>query len=196
MNYLPQPASEMTPLARVTGRRRDVEWNDEQIRTLKRLWSEGYSAGEIAMVLGCSRSAVIGKVHRLGLATRGKATRSMRPRMKVKKSKPAPKPQSKTTTKPKPEPKPATKLSGLRPRQPTPLPVVMEQKTNPPLKGILDLGPRDCRWSPPEMHPRDPGFGFCGKPTVSGEAWCADHYYRVYNKPRKSPETEGMEEAA
>lgn len=44
-------------------------WTDERVETLKRLWEAGHSAGSIAAELGHeSRNAIIGKLHRLGLA--------------------------------------------------------------------------------------------------------------------------------
>jgi len=49
-------------------------WNDERVEQLKKLWAEGKSASQIAAEIGgISRNAVIGKVHRLGLAGRPKA---------------------------------------------------------------------------------------------------------------------------
>ena len=46
-------------------------WTDERIGDLRRLWSEGRSASEIAGILGdVTRNAVIGKAHRLGLSGR------------------------------------------------------------------------------------------------------------------------------
>lgn len=48
-----------------------MAWTPERIEQLKKLWSEGKSANEIANELGAiSRNAVIGKVYRLGLSTR------------------------------------------------------------------------------------------------------------------------------
>jgi len=48
-----------------------MSWTDERVETLKTLWGEGQSASQIAKVLGgVTRNAVIGKVHRLGLASR------------------------------------------------------------------------------------------------------------------------------
>ena len=48
-----------------------MSWSDEQIDTLKALWTEGKPASEIAEILGnTSRNAVIGKAHRLGLSGR------------------------------------------------------------------------------------------------------------------------------
>lgn len=65
-----------------------MNWTDERVELLKKLWSEGLSASQIAAQLGgVSRNAVIGKVHRLKLSGRGKTTTAA-PRSK----KPAPAP--------------------------------------------------------------------------------------------------------
>ncbi|MES2435756.1 MAG: GcrA family cell cycle regulator [Pseudomonadota bacterium] len=42
-------------------------WTDEKVEELKSMWSVGVSASEIGKLLGFTRNAVIGKVHRLGL---------------------------------------------------------------------------------------------------------------------------------
>ena len=48
-----------------------MSWTDERVETLKRMWTEGQSASQIATELGgVTRNAVIGKVHRLGLSNR------------------------------------------------------------------------------------------------------------------------------
>ena len=50
-----------------------MAWTDERVEQLKKLWSEGLSASQIANRLGdVTRNAVIGKVHRLGLEARAK----------------------------------------------------------------------------------------------------------------------------
>lgn len=50
-------------------------WTEAEDRTLRRLWVEGKSAGEIAKALrtGRSRNAVIGRVHRLGMGRSSRA---------------------------------------------------------------------------------------------------------------------------
>ena len=59
-----------------------MSWTDERVEMLKNLWAEGLSASRIAAQLGgVSRNAVIGKVHRLKLSSRGPST-SSRPRQK------------------------------------------------------------------------------------------------------------------
>ena len=46
-----------------------MSWTDERVELLKKLWADGLSASQIASKLGeVTRNAVIGKVHRLGLA--------------------------------------------------------------------------------------------------------------------------------
>ena len=42
-------------------------WSKEQIDVLKRLWNRGEPARIIALQLGTTRNAVIGKANRLGL---------------------------------------------------------------------------------------------------------------------------------
>lgn len=50
---------------------RDDLWPDDRVKQLTMLWARGLSASQIAVQMGgVSRSAVIGKVHRLGLPKR------------------------------------------------------------------------------------------------------------------------------
>ena len=54
-----------------------VNWSEDRVEQLKTLWTEGLSASQIARALGgVTRNAVIGKVHRLGLAGRASPSRS------------------------------------------------------------------------------------------------------------------------
>src|ERR1700751_5457955 len=58
-----------------------MTWTDERVETLKKLWTDGLSASQIAAELGgITRNAVIGKVHRLGLSGRAKSPSSSAPR--------------------------------------------------------------------------------------------------------------------
>jgi GcrA cell cycle regulator len=51
-----------------------MSWTDERVELLRKLWSDGLSASQIAAELGgITRNAVIGKVHRLGLSGRAKS---------------------------------------------------------------------------------------------------------------------------
>jgi GcrA cell cycle regulator len=49
----------------------DMAWTDERVDRLRKLWSQGLTASEIARTIGgVSRNAVIGKAHRLALPPR------------------------------------------------------------------------------------------------------------------------------
>ena len=65
-----------------------MNWTDERVELLRKLWAEGLSASQIAAQLGSvTRNAVIGKVHRLKLSGRGRSTAS--PAKQKKQSSPA-----------------------------------------------------------------------------------------------------------
>ena len=64
-----------------------MTWTDERVELLKKLWSDGLSASQIAAELGgITRNAVIGKVHRLGLSGRAKSPSSSAPRARKPRS--------------------------------------------------------------------------------------------------------------
>ena len=45
-----------------------MKWTDERVSRAIKLWKDGYSGSEIAEALGwVCRSAVIGKLHRMGI---------------------------------------------------------------------------------------------------------------------------------
>ncbi len=46
-------------------------WSENQVRELIKYWTSGLSSGQIAKKMDFSRSAVLGKVHRLKLQKRG-----------------------------------------------------------------------------------------------------------------------------
>ena len=47
-----------------------MPWTDEMIESLKKMWDEGLSTGEIGKRLGVSKNSIVGKVHRLKLSGR------------------------------------------------------------------------------------------------------------------------------
>ena len=48
-----------------------MEWTEDRVNLLKGMWTNGYTARQIAEKLGgVTRNAVIGKAHRLGLSSR------------------------------------------------------------------------------------------------------------------------------
>jgi len=61
-----------------------MSWTDERIETLRKMWDSGLTATQIAEELGgVSRNAVIGKAHRLGLASRPSPVKPNAPEAKA-----------------------------------------------------------------------------------------------------------------
>jgi GcrA cell cycle regulator len=66
-----------------------MSWDAEDVALLKKLWSVGQSAAQIARRLGCSRNAVCGRLIRLGLK-RGHKPPTAKPKIRsVPKRRPA-----------------------------------------------------------------------------------------------------------
>ncbi|MBL4802605.1 MAG: hypothetical protein JKY45_11995 [Emcibacter sp.] len=63
-----------------------MAWTDERVAKLRELWDKGLSASQIATALaeGVTRNAVIGKAHRMNLASRPSPVKAD-PKKKVKK---------------------------------------------------------------------------------------------------------------
>lgn len=60
------------------------EWNKDRIEELRLRWERGETCSEISRAMpGTTRSAVIGKVHRLGLPSRPHPIRSKLPKVKT-----------------------------------------------------------------------------------------------------------------
>jgi GcrA cell cycle regulator len=137
-------------------------WTEERIEDLRRLWAQGLSASQIAKRLGSgvSRNAVIGKAHRLGLASRpspiqgearARAAVAVAPRPAMA---PAPQP-----AKPLPAPAPAA-TSAIRHKGPA------------------------CQW--PIGDPSSQEFAFCGEPSEPGRPYCAKHCGVAYLRKDKA----------
>ena len=160
-------------------------WSDERVELLKRLWGEGLSASQIAAKIGgVSRNAVIGKVHRLGLA--GRTT---------------PAAPATTAATPRPKPKVARAPSPPAPIAPIAKPRVVEPEApandvaEPEMEEvrvddvaiavservtIMDLRESMCRW--PIGDPASADFRFCGSRSVTGLPYCAAHCQVAYQQ--------------
>ena len=61
-----------------------MNWTEDRIELLRRLWAQGQSASRIAEQLGgLTRNAVIGKAHRLGLSARPSPIKRERPKQRT-----------------------------------------------------------------------------------------------------------------
>lgn len=129
-----------------------MNWTDDRVSLLKKLWGEGKTAAEIAKTLGgVTRNAVIGKAHRLKLSNRVSPIQQNK--------KPAVKPTEKKVVR-----APVQKY----------VPVVEKGPRVP----LVELNNRMCRW--PLGDPKESDFGFCGSPNYAGLPYCADHAKVAY----------------
>lgn len=161
-----------------------MSWTDERVNSLKKLWTEGLSASQIAKQLGgVTRNAVIGKVHRLGLA--GRATPS-RPAIKrpIRQAQPRPAAVSAPAA-PRPRHTPSAALAiplGASNVVPFRSLEALRQDDGS-VASVLTLTERMCKW--PIGDPSDVNFGFCGRSACAGP-YCADHARQAYQpQPQK-----------
>lgn len=174
-----------------------MTWTDERVALLKKLWTEGLSASQIAAELsgGVTRNAVIGKVHRLKLSARAKPANV------------APRPKATRPTAPR---RPSTSgggggmgaasaisdrrsvssaIAGATALRMDPGPA-LEIETTP--KGqelvipeaerisLLQLSEHTCKW--PIGDPMAPDFHFCGRPSEDAKPYCEFHARRAYHQ--------------
>ncbi|WP_128254420.1 GcrA family cell cycle regulator [Falsirhodobacter deserti] len=172
-----------------------MSWTDERVETLKRMWTEGQSASQIAKVLGgVTRNAVIGKVHRLGLSNRGTegedvAVAEPAPEAKPEPVRPDPEPVREAQPAPRPAPVATAPTPMRRPIVPAgqPLPPqpsaneispetlasVREVEKRARKLTLMDLTERTCKW--PIGDPATEEFWFCGLPCAAGKPYCEAH---------------------
>ena len=159
-----------------------MSWTDERVEQLKKLWSEGLSASQIAGRLGgVTRNAVIGKVHRLGLSGRATTSRlkTHRPRSRaVAAAKRAPAKQPRFALFGNPE------LRALYQPEAEPFVPSAEELVIPASerKTIQTLVECSCRW--PIGDPQHADFHFCGKNKVPGLPYCEFHARRAFQPPQ------------
>src|SRR5262245_10645428 len=138
----------------------DSPWTAERVELLPLLWAEGLSASQIAAQLkgGITRSAVIGKVHRLKLPGREPRKPAQRKPYR-RRANGVPKP-------PTPPPRP------MPPEPPQPQPGAPHMRSLP----LFKLKPQHCRWPLGGM--LDPPRLFCAADT-QGEVYCPFHRERA-----------------
>lgn len=152
-----------------------MAWTDERVEELKKLWSEGLSASQIAKQLGgVTRNAVIGKVHRLGLS--GRATPSRPARRPAKPSRPR---TTATLTEPVRAARPAPSAPATIPSAPVE-PAVLPSGE---FATVLTLKDSMCKW--PIGDPAQASFRFCGRKTGASNAYCDAHANMAYQPSQK-----------
>ena len=173
-----------------------MSWTDERVEHLKRMWTEGQSASQIAKELGSvTRNAVIGKVHRLGLSNR--AGVAGKPDAEVEGVEVAEEPSVAPVPEPEPQaaPEPAPVVVAV-PAPPARRPIVPAGQPLPPQPSANEISPealasvrevekkakrislmelteRTCKW--PIGDPATAEFWFCGLSVQAGKPYCEAH---------------------
>ncbi len=164
-----------------------MNWTDERVEKLKKLWSEGLSASQIAAQLGgVSRNAVIGKVHRLSLPGRAKAGGSTTAAARTKRTTSAPRAPnyaSRVTTRTVTRPAGATVT-----KEEVEMEYVPSQELEPVSNNVVvpmsrrlvltQLTDRTCKW--PIGDPMKEEFHFCGNDSPEAAPYCSFHAKLAY----------------
>lgn len=134
-----------------------MDWTEDQVSTLARLWQEGLSASHVARQLGgVSRNAVIGKIHRLGIALRATPVRFRAAR---------------GSSPPRPPGRSSGPCAVERPDRLRLLEFLDAELA--PTATIRTLTVTSCRW--PIGDPREADFGYCGRECASASVYCRGH---------------------
>jgi GcrA cell cycle regulator len=137
-----------------------MRWSDDRFQTLKGLIDQGLSARQIGNELGVSRNAVIGKVHRGGLAL----SRAQGPEKKPEKKMPR---QRKGRTRRYPAAAPDPRA------RPPSLPAPPPESFASPVT-FEELREIHCRW--PVNH-----MIYCGADRLAGSPYCARHSWIAHH---------------
>lgn len=149
-------------MARRPSSRFRFDWTEERIGELLKLRESGLSASQIAERLGdgVSRSAVIGRLHRL----------NARP-----KARPAPKPKPKRKRKPERRVEPPVPMTINRPQ-------LTSEQNEIVVGAVLALRPEQCRFPLGEISSSD--FRFCeAMQFQEGNSYCETHSAIAHQPP-------------
>lgn len=162
-----------------------MEWTDERCERLKQVHAERLSGGKIASLLTTefqvhiTRSAIIGKVQRMGLGPIGGGRKQAQPGAHLRSRK------RKTVRRISNY---GNRFKTVEVNEPDAIPETPLCDTKIPLhqrRGLHELNAFTCRW--PVGNPDKPDFFFCGAIPKPGRPYCHAHCARAYSRVRADP---------
>lgn len=147
---------------RPAGSKHGGEWTDEAAAFAEKAWKDGYSASQISKALAknkhgsFSRNAVIGKIHRMGLA--GRAGCAAPRKRAIRQAR-------------------AVALHGVSaPKIAEPY-IPLPEPLTPTVGDVLELQPHQCKWPMEKGDGGGGGFSFCGREAEG--VYCEAHAQRA-----------------
>jgi GcrA cell cycle regulator len=145
-------------------------WTPERVEQLRSHVGAGLSCSQIAAAIGVTRNAVIGKIHRLGLAPgrpAGAPARISPPRARHSRF--------------------SAQRQLLRVMN-AETPCGSDAAADAPIESaqrcsLLELAQSKCRW--PVGDPTTADFAFCGNEVSAGFSYCAGHARMAYRVPAR-----------
>jgi hypothetical protein len=160
-----------------------MSWTEEKVATMIRLRDQGYSSSQIGGVIGMSRNAVIGKVHRLGLQvvrlpkkagmiapSRADGARRSRKRKLIS-----------------PRVLEMKRLAEkMRAEQSAPLLPSVPSEVGVLGVSFVDLAPNGCKFAVNKSRSKDDPHLFCNAPKMFGSSYCPECHARCYVKRHRT----------
>ena len=147
-----------------------MKWSDHSENKLRELWNKGYTASQIAEMIGnTSRNAVIGKANRLNLSNKLSPKSTINNSNNFHKKKPTNIPKGKRV-----------KFKSL----------IIDKNYEPAKNLTLEqLTDDTCKYMELNVHPDQPNATFCGRKTVIGKSgnkfsYCPLHLMIIFQKPK------------
>lgn len=157
---------------------RRFNWTPENLERARVLSAEGRSAAQIALDLGTTRNAVIGKLHRSGITKiiAVKVETSKQRELRLRREERA----AQVRLRQSQAPVLPWELADSRPAASTPVEVAVPACG--PEGGILltDATEKHCRFPAELPLPPTTDMRVCGAAVVRGTSWCAHHFHRVF----------------
>ena len=151
-----------------------MSWTPERQKKLKELWKKGYTASQIATMIGeTTRNAVIGKAHRLNLEARVVSKKTFTTLI-AKKGNNVEIKQEKLSRK--------ARFKAL----------LLDKNFEPENpKKLEELAEDTCKW--PVGHPYEEKFYFCGRKPMEKFSYCRLHVLYAF-QPRNAKEEDQITE--